>query len=60
MSWLLDYFWKTDQTELYDLSTDAGETRNLATERSALADSLRALIEQARTPSEHWSLPRED
>ena len=54
------YFWETDQTELYDLAADPGETRDLAAERPALADSLRALIHQARTPSEHWPIPPDD
>ncbi len=54
------YFWETDHTELYDLSADAGETRDLAAGHPALADSLRALIHQTRTPSEHWSMPGDD
>ncbi len=51
------YFWETNQTELYDLSTDPGEARDLAAQYPNLADSLHALMRQARTPSEHWSLP---
>ena len=51
------YFWETNQTELYDLSTDPGEARDLAAQYPNLAESLHALMRQARTPSEHWSLP---
>ena len=51
------YFWETNQMELYDLSTDPGEARDLAAQYPNLADSLHALMRQARTPSEHWSLP---
>jgi len=51
------YFRDQDRTELYDLSTDLGEARSLSDERPGLADSLHALMRQARTPSEHWSFP---
>ena len=53
------HFWETGATELYDLSRDIEEAHNLADDYPERADSLRALMQQARTPSEQWALPEE-
>ena len=44
------YFYEDDRVELYDVTDDPGESSDLATERSDLADRLRAeLFEYLRT-----------
>ena len=53
------HFWEADSTELYDLSRDIEETQNLADDHPERVDSLLSLMRQARTPSEHWTLPEE-
>jgi arylsulfatase A-like enzyme len=40
--------------ELYDLSMDFAERKNLAAEKPDLASKLSAMIDAARTPSPHW------
>ena len=43
--------------ELYDLSADPAERKNLASEKPELAAKLSAMIDAARTPSPHWPHP---
>ena len=43
--------------ELYDLSRDPGEERDLAAEHPEQIERARALLSKARTPSEHWPAP---
>ena len=40
--------------ELYDLDTDAGETRNLASTQPKMVEQFEAFFATARTPSERW------
>ena len=42
--------------ELYDLSSDAGEERNIASEYGEVVSAMRYLMDQARTPSRFWDL----
>ena len=46
--------------KLYDLSTDIGEANNLDAEHPALVDTLHVLFHQARTPSVHWPMQKEE
>jgi arylsulfatase A len=41
--------------ELYDLSTDIGENRNVADDHPELIDTARRMFKDAHTPSEFWS-----
>ena len=43
--------------ELFDLSRDPGEERDLAAEHPEQIERARALLSKARTPSEHWPAP---
>lgn len=43
---------------LYDLSSDIGETNDLAAERPELVKQAAALMQQAYTPSEKWTFPK--
>ncbi len=43
---------KDGKTELYDLETDESETKDLAAKRPAIAARLKAISEEAHTPSE--------
>ncbi|MFQ6097745.1 MAG: arylsulfatase [Armatimonadota bacterium] len=42
--------------ELYDLSTDIGETKNVADEHPDVVAKIEEYLETARTESEHWPL----
>jgi arylsulfatase A-like enzyme len=42
--------------ELYDLENDIGETTDIADQYPDIADKIRALYKQARTPHEIWEL----
>ena len=44
------------QIELYDLKTDAGETKNLAAEKPELVTKADALMKQARVEDPNWLL----
>jgi arylsulfatase A-like enzyme len=44
------------QIELYDLKTDAGETKNLAAEKPELVTKADALMKQAREEDPNWLL----
>jgi arylsulfatase A-like enzyme len=40
--------------ELYDLSKDIGETKNIASEQPAMVKELESVLNAARTPSTRW------
>jgi arylsulfatase A-like enzyme len=42
--------------ELYDLATDPGETRNVASGHPEIVAKIEAYLKTARTESEHWPL----
>ena len=44
--------------ELYDLSQDPGETKNVAANNTAIIDDFERYFKTARTDSEEWPLPR--
>lgn len=46
--WKLIHFFEDDRVELYNLATDIGETKNLATVEDHIADSLYALLDEWR------------
>ncbi|MGC8863597.1 MAG: sulfatase-like hydrolase/transferase, partial [Armatimonadota bacterium] len=52
--------WKAVRTdrdrpiELYDIESDIGETRNLASEHADIVEKAAGLMDSSRTPSEHW------
>lgn len=53
--------WKAVRThgapiELYDLSKDQGETRNIASMHPEVVARVEAYLKTARTPSEHWPI----
>ena len=43
--------------ELYDLSQDPGETKNVAANNTAITDDFEHYFKTARTDSEEWPLP---
>jgi arylsulfatase A-like enzyme len=46
--------------ELYNLKTDIGEQRDLATEgteNTEVIEKIKEILKAARTPSEHWPIP---
>lgn len=43
--------------EVYDLETDHGESRDVATEHPAIVERANALFRSERTESEHWPVP---
>jgi arylsulfatase A-like enzyme len=43
-----------NEIELYDLSTDIGETENLANEYPDIVEKADHLFQSSRTPTEHW------
>lgn len=43
--------------ELYDLASDPGERRDLASSRPEVVERARSLFRSARTPSAHWPAP---
>ncbi len=45
--------------ELYDLSEDIGETRNIAAEHPDVVRRIEEIMRTARTESEDWPVPRE-
>ncbi|MBW3624995.1 MAG: arylsulfatase [Armatimonadetes bacterium] len=45
--------------ELYDLSADPGETRNIAERNPSIVKKLAAYMDRAHTPSPHWKTPDE-
>ena len=47
-----------DTIELYDLSKDVHEDKNLATEHPALAQRLISYMEEAHTPHPNWITPQ--
>src|SRR5262249_1255925 len=57
--------WKLDRrpsgkepaSELYDLKTDIGETRNVAGEHKEVVAKMEAYLQTARTESKHWPVP---
>lgn len=46
--------------ELYDLSTDIGETNNIAGKHPSTVAQLESLFANARTPNENWPLKKAD
>jgi arylsulfatase A-like enzyme len=48
---------KNGKIELYDLSKDVGEERDLAAENPKLVDAMKALIRKSRTESPDWPVP---
>jgi len=42
--------------ELYDLTTDLGETRDVAAQHPEIVSKIEQYLETSRTPSEHWPL----
>ncbi len=42
--------------ELYDLDTDIGERKNVAADQPELVKKIETILENARTPNEHWDL----
>ena len=44
--------------ELFDLSQDAGETKDVAEANSAVAQRLQAIMNNAHTDSPYWEVPR--
>ena len=44
--------------ELYDLSQDRGETKNVAESNAAVIEKFEQYFQTARTESEEWPLPR--
>lgn len=48
----------TGSIELYNLSTDLGESTDVALQYPSVVDSLRQFLEQAHTPSPDWVPPR--
>ena len=42
--------------ELYDLSTDIGETKNVATEHADVVAQIESYLAGARTENEHWPI----
>ena len=45
--------------ELYNLETDLGEKTNIAESHPDIVKKIEQIMKQARTPSEHWSMPGE-
>jgi arylsulfatase A len=43
--------------ELYDLTTDLGEERNVAEEHPEMVRKIAEIMIASRTPSEHWPWP---
>jgi arylsulfatase A-like enzyme len=43
--------------ELYDLAADLGEQQNVAARHPEIVAQIAAILQTARTPSEHWTLP---
>jgi arylsulfatase A-like enzyme len=46
--------------ELYDLSTDIGETKNVAAEHPDIIAQIETILKTARTESEIWKIPAAD
>lgn len=46
--------------ELYDLSKDAGETRNVASSHPDVVAEMETILRQSRSPSENWPVPELD
>lgn len=42
--------------ELYDLTTDLGETREVAAQHPEIVSKIEQYLDTSRTPSEHWPL----
>ena len=43
--------------ELYNLSEDLGEENNIADQHPEIIEEMKAIMEKARTPSEHFPMP---
>lgn len=48
----------TGQIELYDLSTDVGETHNVADQHPQIVKKIRTIMEEAHTPSPLWTVSK--
>ena len=46
----------TGQTELYDLTTDVGETNNVAADHPDVVKRLEAMMADAHTPHANWEV----
>ncbi|MCC6793955.1 MAG: arylsulfatase [Candidatus Hydrogenedentes bacterium] len=46
--------------ELYDLTADIGETKNIASNHPNKVAQIEAIFAKARTPNEHWPLKKAD
>jgi uncharacterized sulfatase len=48
----------TGKTELYDLETDIGETKDVSTEHEAVVQRLEQLMDEAHVPDPNWQVRR--
>lgn len=61
---LLEGRWKgirtygTDKMELYDVTADIGEEKDVAAEHPELVERIAKIMKEAHTPNEHWSLDK--